>query len=196
MEKRASKPVEIPTIEQIEKERERLKYKKRYKSTLKSTSGFLIVVAAIAILVATLWMPVLQIYGTSMTPTLSDGEIIFTVKTSEFDTGDVVAFYFNNKILVKRVIAEAGDWVNIDEDGNVFVNDESIDEPYLVEKAYGDTNIYLPYQVPDGRIFVMGDHRATSVDSRNIAVGCVSQEQLVGKILFRIWPLNKLGMVR
>lgn len=196
MGKRASKPVEIPTIEQIEKERERLKYKKRYKSTLKSTSGFLIVVAAIAILVATLWMPVLQIYGTSMTPTLSDGEIIFTVKTSEFDTGDVVAFYFNNKILVKRVIAEAGDWVNIDEDGNVFVNDESIDEPYLVEKAYGDTNIYLPYQVPDGRIFVMGDHRATSVDSRNIAVGCVSQEQLVGKILFRIWPLNKLGMVR
>ena len=195
MKAKSSKPVEIPTIEQIEKERDRLKYKKRYKRTLKSTGGVLIVVAAIAVLVATLWMPVLQLYGTSMTPTMSDGEIIFTVKTSEFETGDIVSFYYNNKILVKRVIASAGDWVDIDEDGTVYINNEEIDEPYLTEKAYGDTNIELPYQVPDGKIFVMGDHRATSVDSRNIAVGCVSQEQLVGKILFRIWPLDRIGMI-
>ncbi len=195
MKAKSSKPVEIPTIEQIEKERDRLKYKKRYKRTLKSTGGVLIVVAAIAVLVATLWMPVLQLYGTSMTPTMSDGEIIFTVKTSEFKTGDIVSFYYNNKILVKRVIASAGDWVDIDEDGTVYINNEEIDESYLVEKAYGDTNIELPYQVPDGKIFVMGDHRATSVDSRNIAVGCVSQEQLVGKILFRIWPLDRIGMI-
>ena len=195
MKAKSSKPVEIPTIEQIEKERDRLKYKKRYKRTLKSTGGVLIVVAAIAVLVATLWMPVLQLYGTSMTPTMSDGEIIFTIKTSEFETGDIVSFYYNNKILVKRVIASAGDWVDIDEDGTVYINNEEIDEPYLTEKAYGDTNIELPYQVPDGKIFVMGDHRATSVDSRNIAVGCVSQEQLVGKILFRIWPLDRIGMI-
>ena len=184
-----------PTTEQLEKELERVKYKRRYRSVLKSTIYTLITVAAIAILVATLWLPVLQIYGTSMTPTLADGEIIFTVKTSDFEPGDIVSFYYNNKILVKRVIAEAGDWVNIDADGTVYVNDVPLDEPYLEEKAFGDTDIELPYQVPDGKIFVMGDHRATSVDSRNTAVGCVAQEQIVGKIIFRIWPLNRLGFV-
>lgn len=184
-----------PTTEQLENELERVKYKRRYRSVLKTTIYTLITVAAIAILVATLWLPVLQIYGTSMTPTLTDGEIIFTVKTSDFEPGDIVSFYYNNKILVKRVIAEAGDWVNIDENGSVYVNDVPLDEPYLEEKAFGDTDIELPYQVPDGKIFVMGDHRATSVDSRNTAVGCVAQEQIVGKIIFRIWPLNRLGFV-
>jgi signal peptidase I len=184
-----------PTTEQLEGELRRVKYKRRYRSVLKSTLFTLITVAAIAILVATLWLPVLQIYGTSMTPTLTDGEIIFTVKTSDFEPGDIVSFYYNNKILVKRVIAEAGDWVNIDADGTVYVNDVPLEEPYLVEKAFGDTDIELPYQVPDGKIFVMGDHRATSVDSRNTAVGCVAQEQIVGKIIFRIWPLNRLGFV-
>lgn len=184
-----------PTTEQLENELERVKYKRRYRSVLKSTIYTLITVAAIAILVATLWLPVLQIYGTSMTPTLTDGEIIFTVKTSDFEPGDIVSFYYNNKILVKRVIAEAGDWVNIDENGSVYVNDVPLDEPYLEGKAFGDTDIELPYQVPDGKIFVMGDHRATSVDSRNTAVGCVAQEQIVGKIIFRIWPLNRLGFV-
>lgn len=184
-----------PTTEQLENELKRIKYKRRYRSVLKSTIYTLITVAAIAILVATLWLPVLQIYGTSMTPTLTDGEIIFTVKTSDFEPGDIVSFYYNNKILVKRVIAEAGDWVNIDENGSVYVNDVPLDEPYLEEKTFGDTDIELPYQVPDGKIFVMGDHRATSVDSRNTAVGCVAQEQIVGKIIFRIWPLNRLGFV-
>lgn len=188
-------PVELPTLEQVQNEQKRLRYKGRYRRTLKSTVAVLLVVAAIAVLVATLWMPVLQIYGTSMTPTLADGEIIFTVKTKELEPGDIVAFYYNNKILVKRVIAEAGDWVNIDTDGTVYVNDTAIDESYVVEKSFGDTNIELPYQVPDGKIFVMGDHRATSVDSRNTAVGCVGQEQIVGKILFRIWPINRLGAV-
>lgn len=184
-----------PTTEQLEGELRRVKYKRRYRSVLKSTLFTLITVAAIAILVATLWLPVLQIYGTSMTPTLADGEIIFTVKTSDFEPGDIVSFYYNNKILVKRVIAEAGDWVNIDADGTVYVNNVPLEEPYLVEKAFGDTDIELPYQVPDGKIFVMGDHRATSVDSRNTTVGCVAQEQIVGKIIFRIWPLNRLGIV-
>ena len=184
---------ERPSVELLEAELNRVKYKNRYRTVLKSTVYTLITVAAVAVLVATLWLPVLHIYGSSMTPTLQDGEIIFTVKTSDLEQGDIVAFYYNNEILVKRVIASAGDWVDIDEDGTVYVNSKALDEPYLTEKALGETNIELPYQVPDGKIFVMGDHRATSVDSRNTAVGCVAQEQIVGKIIFRIWPLDRLG---
>ena len=187
--------VDIPATEQLEAELAREKYKKRYHSVLRSTVYTLIIVAAVAVLTATLWLPVLQIYGNSMTPTLQDGEIIFTVKTSKFEPGDVIAFYYNNKILVKRVICGPADWVNMDEDGTVYVNGTELDEPYLVDKALGDCNIQLPYQVPDGKVFVMGDHRSTSVDSRNTAVGCVAQEQVVGKIIFRIWPLNRLGIV-
>ena len=188
-------PFSSPTVEQLEAEIKRVIHKKRYRTVLKSTVYTLITVAAIAVLVATLWLPVLQIYGSSMYPTLQDGEIIFSVKTAEFEPGDIVAFYFNNKSLIKRVIAGPGDWGNMAEDGTVSVNGEVLEEPYLTETAYGDTDIELPYQVPDGKIFVMGDHRATSVDSRNTAVGCVAQEQVVGKILFRVWPLNQMGVV-
>ena len=190
-----AKQVPRPTAGQLETELKRIRHKSRYRSVLKSTIYTLITVAAIAVLVATLWLPVLQIYGSSMTPTLQDGEILFTVKTSDFDEGDVIAFYYNNKILVKRVVADAGDWVNIDELGNVYINDMLLEEPYITDKAYGDCNIELPYQVPDGKVFVLGDHRSTSVDSRNTAVGCVAQEQIVGKIIFRIWPLSKIGPV-
>ena len=186
---------DMPATEQLEEELKREKYKHRYRSVLRSTVYTLVIVAAVAVLTATLWLPVLQIYGSSMTPTLQDGEIIFTVKTSKFEPGDVIAFYYNNKILVKRVICGPADWVNIDGDGTVYVNGTELDEPYLTERALGDCNIQLPYQVPDGKVFVMGDHRSTSVDSRNTAVGCVAQEQIVGKIIFRIWPLNRLGVV-
>lgn len=186
---------EMPSTEQLETELKRIKYRHRYRSMLKSTIYTLITVAAVAILAATLWLPVLQIYGSSMTPTLQDGEIIFTVRTSSLEPGDIVAFYYNNKILVKRVICGPGDWIDIDKDGNVYVNEVRLDEPYIAEKALGDCNITLPYQVPDGKIFVMGDHRSTSIDSRNTAVGCISQEQIVGRILFRIWPLKRLGVV-
>ena len=186
---------EMPSAEQLESELKREKYKRRYHSVLRSTIYTLITVAAIAVLVATLWLPVLQIYGSSMTPTLQDGEIIFSVKTADLEPGDIVAFYYNNKILVKRVICGPGDWVNIDEDGTVYVNEVRLKEPYLAEKALGDCNIELPYQVPDGKIFVMGDHRSTSVDSRNTAVGCVADEQIVGKIIFRVWPLSGFGPV-
>ena len=185
-----------PTTEQLESELKRVRYKSRYRSVLRSTIYSLITVAAIAVLVATLWLPVLQVYGNSMTPTLQNGEIIFTVKMSEFEQGDIISFYYNNKILIKRVIARSGEWVNMDADGNVYVNETLLDEPYLDEKAFGDCNIELPYQVPEGRVFVMGDHRSTSVDSRNSAVGCVAQEQIVGKILFRVWPLEKFGRVK
>ncbi len=183
----------IPTADELRSELNRVRYKKRYRSVLKSTIYTLVTVAAIAVLVATLWLPVLEIYGSSMTPTLHNGDIVFSLKTSDFQQGDVVAFYYNNKILVKRVIAGPADWVDIGPDGTTYVNGKVLDEPYVTEHAYGDTNIELPYQVPDGRIFVMGDHRSTSVDSRNTAVGCVAQEQIVGKILFRIWPLSQAG---
>ena len=189
-----SNSTERPSYEQLEAEQNRIRYKRRYRSVLRSTLYTLITVAAVAVLVATLWLPVLQIYGSSMTPTLRDGEIVFSVKTTDMVPGDVIAFYYNNKILVKRVIAGPGDWVNISPDGTVYVNGEMLEEPYLEEKAFGDADIELPYQVPDGRIFVMGDHRATSVDSRHIAVGCVAEEQIVGKIVFRVWPVDRLGL--
>ncbi len=190
------KPVqELPSAQVLETELKRVKYKSRYRSVLRSTVYTLLVVAAVAILVATLWLPVLQIYGSSMTPTLQDGEIIFTVKTANFKPGDIVAFYYNNKILIKRVICGPGDWIDMDADGVVYVNDVRLDEPYLTETAVGDCNIELPFQVPDGKYFVMGDHRSTSVDSRNTSVGCVTQEQIVGRILLRVWPLDRLGAV-
>ena len=189
------KQMQLPTTQQLERELGRVRYRSRYRSVLRSTVYTLITVAAVAVLVATLWLPVLQTYGSSMTPTLKDGEIILSMKTSDFEPGDIVAFYYNNKILVKRVICSAGDWIDIDEDGTVYVNGTLLDEPYLTERALGDCNIGLPYQVPDGRVFVMGDHRSTSVDSRNTAVGCVAQEQIVGRIIFRVWPFSRFGSV-
>lgn len=187
--------ITVPTTQQLESEIRRVNYKRKYRSVMKSTVYMLITVAAVAILVATLWLPVLQIYGNSMTPTLQNGDIVFSIKSSQFEQGDVVAFYYNNKILVKRVIAGPADWVDITEDGTVYVNGKLLEEPYIAEKALGDTNIELPYQVPDGKIFVMGDHRSTSVDSRNTAVGCVAQEQVVGRIVFRVWPFDAIGIM-
>lgn len=183
----------LPTSEQIEEEIKRVKYRQRYGWVLRSTIYTLITVAAVAVLVATLLMPVLQIYGSSMTPTLTDGDIVLTIKTSEFEQGDIVAFYYNNKILVKRVIATSGEWVDITAEGDVYINGTLLDEPYLTEKSLGDCNIELPYQVPESRVFVMGDHRSVSVDSRNTAVGCVAEEQIVGKLVFRVWPFDFFG---
>ena len=193
--KRKNGSLDLPTAEQIERERKRLRYRRRYGRTLKSTIAVLIVVAAAAVLVATLWMPVLQIYGASMVPTLEDGQIVVSVKSNRFEPGDIVAFYQGNKLLIKRFIAGPADWVDIDTDGNVSVNGKLLDEPYIVQKAYGETNIELPYQVPDKRYFLMGDNRDVSVDSRNTAVGCVADEQIVGKVVFCIWPLSQFGPV-
>lgn len=194
--KKKKKVLTIPTIKELESELRRERYKNTYFAVLRSTIYTLITVAAVAVLVAVLLLPVLQIYGTSMTPTLEEGNIVVSVKGSTFDTGDVVAFYYNNRILVKRVIGQPGDWIDIDEDGTVYVNGELIDEPYVSEKAFGECNIELPYQVPESRIFVMGDHRSSSVDSRSTAVGCVAEEYLVGRIVFRVWPLSEFGVVK
>lgn len=190
------KRIELPDLEALEAELERTRYRKRYGNVLRSTAFSLVVVAAAAVLIAVLLLPVLQISGTSMTDSLQDEDIVVALNSSGYETGDIIAFYYNNNILVKRVIAAAGDWVDIDKDGNVYVNDELLDEPYVTDKALGDCNITLPYQVPDGRCFVMGDHRATSIDSRNTAVGCVSNDMVIGKILIRVWPLEGFGIVK
>lgn len=185
--------ITLPTTSEIEELYKKAKYRKLFSEKIRSTIFMLIVVAAFAILVAMLYLPTLRIYGKSMKGTLESGDIVLAVKSNRFKTGDVVAFYYNNNILVKRVIAESGDWVNITKDGTVYVNDKKINEPYIENKAYGETNIKFPYQVPENRIFVLGDNRKVSIDSRNTSVGAVSDEQLVGKLIFRIWPLSDIG---
>lgn len=184
-----------PQISDIENELKRERYRQRYKVSLKNTVFSLVTVAAIAVLVATLWLPVLQIYGGSMSPTLEDGQIVVSTTVNKLESGDIIAFYYNNKVLVKRVIAGAGQWVNIDADGNVFINDAYLNEPYLGKKALGNTDIEYPYQVPEGKIFVMGDEREVSIDSRTSTVGCIDREQIIGKIVFRVWPMDKSGAV-
>lgn len=179
----------------LEKVVQRERYKRRYGIVLRSTVYTLVVVAALAVLVATLWTPVLQIYGSSMTPTLSEGQFVVSLKGAKFRQGDLVSFYIGNKLLVKRVIAVPGDWVNITEDGTVYVNDEKLIEPYVDALAFGQCDLELPYQVPESSYFLMGDHRESSVDSRSSAVGAVAHEQIVGKIVFCVWPLANVGPV-
>ena len=193
MKTRAKK--EIPEINELKAELDRVKYKRRYLNVFKSTVYTLGVVAAFAVLVATLWMPVLQIYGSSMTPTINEGQIVVSVKGKNFEQGDLVAFYIGNKLLVKRVIAGPADYVLVDENGTVFVNGTELYEPYVSEKAFGECDIEYPYQVPDSRYFLMGDHRKTSVDSRSSAVGCIAEEQIVGKIVFCVWPFADFGVL-
>lgn len=188
--------VSRPTLSQMEAALEQERYASRYRRALRGTLSALVTAAAIAVLVATLMLPVLRIYGGSMTPTLEDGDVVASVRAGQFRRGDVVAFYYNNKILIKRVIALPGEWVDIDESGAVSVDGQTLDEPYVSERALGGCDIALPYQVPEGRLFVMGDHRDVSVDSRSAAVGCVSEEQIVGRLVLRIWPLADFGTIQ
>ena len=193
--KEKNNAADLPGTAELTEAVKRDRYVHRFTATVRSTFLSLIVVAAVAILVAVLLLPILRIYGKSMNGTLDSGDIVVSIKSSDLKTGDVVAFYYNNNILVKRVIANPGEWVDIDKDGNVYVNNVKLEEPYIEEKAYGETNIELPYQVPEGKIFVMGDNRLVSIDSRNTSIGCISEEQIVGKIVFRVWPFAQFGAV-
>lgn len=180
------------TYADYEGERARILYRKRFRRVLANTLTTLLVVVSLAILISSFWIPVLQVSSTSMEPTLEEGDIVTAVKSSDFVKGDVIAFYYNNKILVKRVIAGPGDWVDIDSKGTVLVNGKALDEPYVLDKDPGQTDILFPYQVPEERWFVLGDHRSTSLDSRSEAIGLVAKEQVVGRITARIWPFNSI----
>lgn len=187
---------EMPSLEQIQAELHREQYNRRYTQILRSTVYTILVAIAVAALIAVFFLPVLRVYGSSMNPTLQEGDIVAAVKGTEFEPGDLICFYLGNKVLVKRYIAGPGQWVNINEQGNVYVDDKLLDEPYLTEKALGECDITFPYQVPESRIFCMGDHRSVSVDSRSNAVGCVADDQIVGKIIFRVWPLADFGTLK
>jgi len=184
----------LPTTLELEQELHREKYKSKYKKILKSTIYALLIVVAISVIAATFLFPVLKIYGESMRPNITEGDIVLCTKKSKFEHGEIIAFYYNNRILVKRVIATSSDWVNIDELGNVYVNDELLDEKYLEEKTLGESDIKYPYQVPEDSYFVLGDKRDTSVDSRSSVIGTISKEQIIGKITFRVWPLKQIGI--
>ena len=195
LKKKEKKPLSIPTVSQLEAEILREKYNKKYKQVLRSTLYSLIVVAAVAVLIATLAFPVLQISGSSMEPTLNDEEIVVLLKTTNMKKGELCCFSYQNKLLIKRVIGLPGDKINIDINGNVYVNDELIDEPYITDRAFGECDITFPCYVTDNHYFVLGDHRSTSIDSRSSAIGLVSEEFIVGKIFFRIWPFESVGLV-
>ncbi|MBQ9894164.1 MAG: signal peptidase I [Ruminococcus sp.] len=187
------KIMDIPSSEQLGRELKRLRYKKSFFRNLKSTVGALIVVAAIAVIVSTRLIPVFRVTGSSMSPTLTNGEVVMCIRSSHYKTGDIVAFYYNNKVLLKRVIGVPGDNILIKDDGTVVLNDEELDEPYVSGKAKGECDITMPYQVPENRLFVMGDHRAVSVDSRSTSVGCIAEENVLGKVVLRVYPFDKFG---
>ena len=186
----------IPTEQEIKEELKRVKYHNNYVRTLKSTFLTLISIIAAFLLISTLVLPVFRTYGNAMEPTLKEGQLVAALRTDKVKSGDIICFYYNNKVLIKRVIAVGGDTVNIDWHGNVSVNDVAIEEPYLTQKAFGECNVSLPFKVPQSKVFVMGDNRSVSVDSRHTEVGCISQEQIIGKLILRIWPLNAFSAIK
>ena len=189
---RKKKEVTLPTMKQVEKERKRYRRQKAYNKALGGTVYVLTIVAAVAVLIATLILPVLQIEGTSMEPTLYNGDVVLLMKTTRFDHGDLCGFTWNNKLLIKRVIGIPGDWIEIDTKGNIYLNGEKLDEPYVEEKAFGECDLEFPFQVPQEQYFVVGDMRESSVDSRNTLIGCIPKAQIVGKVFFRIWPFKSV----
>ena len=195
MARKPKKRITIPSLEEIQKERKRIRKSDYFRQSLRSTVSVLVVVAAVAVLIATLFLPILQISGDSMSPTLEHDEIVVLLKTKDFDRGDLVGFYYQGKILLKRVIALPENEVAIDADGNVYVNGELLEEPYVTDKGLGNCDLEFPYKVPGTGYFVLGDQRSNSVDSRNSVIGAISQEDIIGKVFVRVWPLSEIGFV-
>lgn len=187
--------LEIPSIPALKEELMREKIKREFRRAILNMAGVLIVAAALTALMATRIFVLVQINGSSMKPTLNEDEVIILRQTKAVEKGDIVGFYYGGKILLKRVMAGAGDEVDIDREGNVSVNGERIDEPYLKEKTLGKCDLEFPYEVPEGAIFVLGDNRAISMDSRIKSIGCVESDQIVGKVVFRMWPMACMGIM-
>ena len=188
--------VSVPSLTEIQDERKRIRRKNYYKKALRGTVYVLVVVAAVAVLIATLFLPILQISGDSMSPTLEHDDVVVLYKTKKFERGDMIGFYYQGKILLKRVIALPDDEIAIDAEGNVYINGEILEEPYVTEKEFGDCDLEFPYKVPGTSYFVMGDRRSNSVDSRNSVLGSIPQEDIVGKVFIRAWPLSRFGFVQ
>lgn len=195
MAMKPNKHVSVPSLAEIQRERKRIRRKIYYRQSLRSTVSVLVVVAAVAVLITTLFLPILQISGDSMYPTLAHNEIVVLLKTREFQQGDLIGFYYQGKILLKRVIALPEDEVVIDSEGNVYVNAQLLEEPYVTEKNLGDCDLEFPYKVPGTGYFVLGDRRSNSVDSRNSMVGTISQDDIIGKVFLRVWPFSRLGLI-
>ena len=187
---------DMPTSEQLSLELKRVQHRNAYKKALSGTVYALLIVAAVAVLISSLFLPVLQITGDSMVPTLNNNDIVVLVKGSFFNTGDICSFSWNNRTLLKRVIGTPGDWIDIKEDGTTYVNGEKLDEPYVSQKSLGECDLAFPYQVPEKSLFLMGDHRETSIDSRSSVIGSVHYDQIIGKVVFRIWPLDQFGVIK
>ena len=196
MKQKPKENISLPTKKQVEAEIRRYRRQKAYNKALRGTVYVLTVVAAVAVLIATLILPVLQIEGTSMEPTLSNGNIVLLTKTTRFDHGDLCGFTWNNKLLIKRVIGIPGDWIEIDTDGTIYLNGEKLDEPYVETFALGECDLEFPFQVPQEQYFVVGDMRESSIDSRNTLIGCILKDQIVGKVFFRVWPFNSIGFFK
>ena len=195
MANKHAKKVSVPSLSEIQSERKRIRRGTYYRQALRGTISVLLVVAAVAVLITTLFLPILQISGDSMSPTLEHDEIVVLLKTKKFERGDLIGFYYQGKILLKRVIALPEDEVAIDADGNVYVNGELLEEPYVTEKGLGDCDLEFPYKVSGTSYFVLGDRRSNSVDSRNSVVGAISRDDIIGKVFIRVWPLPEFGFV-